>query len=351
MALMGPICEIAWNQGVDLYGYDSNRFLAGSEYVAKYNLGNDVPYVTYINCEYDVQPVISESGRGTIRPGWDMLYNHYVNRMGLATPFTAQYAELVRPEGGGGDYGGNSGGFDSLGFTTLTHFLDPIASGAVPGGLRPYVQGSQITLSWWGSAHALGYNVKRSTTAGGPYAVIAQVDSAAGGTHHVDAGLTPGTTYYYVVSADTPDGESSDSAEAAATADNQLFGTVIGTDGSYDGAGATRDTVFDGSLRNFFDGPDSVSWAGLDLGVGAVITEVRYCPRSAFSGRMVGGRFQGANTADFSDVVDLFTVSELPPDGVLTTQSISSAEAFRYVRYLGPDNGYGNVAEVQFFGQ
>jgi hypothetical protein len=155
MALMEPICEIACNQGVDLYGYDSNRFLAGSEYVAKYNLGNDVPYVTYINCEYVVQPVISASGRGAVRPGWDMLYNHYVNRTGLATPYTAQYADMVRPEGGGGDYGGNTGGFDSFSFTTLTHSLDPIASGAVPSGLRTHVQGKQITLSWWGWAYAL----------------------------------------------------------------------------------------------------------------------------------------------------------------------------------------------------
>ena len=34
---------MAWKQGDDLYGYDDNRFLAGCEYVAKYNLGEDVP--------------------------------------------------------------------------------------------------------------------------------------------------------------------------------------------------------------------------------------------------------------------------------------------------------------------
>ncbi|HSC36871.1 MAG TPA: alginate lyase family protein, partial [Chitinophagaceae bacterium] len=49
IALMGPICEMAWNQGTDLYGYDNNRFLAGCEYIAKYNLGDSVPYTTYNN--------------------------------------------------------------------------------------------------------------------------------------------------------------------------------------------------------------------------------------------------------------------------------------------------------------
>jgi hypothetical protein len=47
IGLMGIFCEMAWNQGDDLYGYDNNRLLKGAEYVAKYNLGKEVPYVLY----------------------------------------------------------------------------------------------------------------------------------------------------------------------------------------------------------------------------------------------------------------------------------------------------------------
>ncbi len=36
IALIGAVCEMAWNQREDLYGYDNNRFLAGVEYLAKY---------------------------------------------------------------------------------------------------------------------------------------------------------------------------------------------------------------------------------------------------------------------------------------------------------------------------
>ena len=47
IGLMGAFCEMAWNQGIDCYGVDDNRFLKGAEYVAKYNLGHDVPFTPY----------------------------------------------------------------------------------------------------------------------------------------------------------------------------------------------------------------------------------------------------------------------------------------------------------------
>lgn len=119
VALLGTFCEMAWNQGDDLYGYDHNRFLAGAEYVAKYNLGEEVPYTPYKNSSFN-NPVIGEGGRGDIRPMWEMIYNHYVNLKGLDAPYIQAFAEKVRPEGGGGDYGPNSGGFDQLGYGTLT---------------------------------------------------------------------------------------------------------------------------------------------------------------------------------------------------------------------------------------
>lgn len=125
--LMATICEMAWKQGDDLYGYDNNRFLAGCEYVAKYNLGEEVPFKTYVNTSHGTQEVISEDGRGEMRPGWEMVYNHYVIRKRLAAPYTTRMAEKIRPEGGGGDYGPNSGGYDQLGYGTLTATLDPDA--------------------------------------------------------------------------------------------------------------------------------------------------------------------------------------------------------------------------------
>jgi hypothetical protein len=120
IALIGAVCQMAWNQGDDLFGYENNRFLAGCEYAAKYNLGEDVPYTTYRNSDV-TQKVISANGRGDLRPCWELIFNHYVIERGLSAPYSARFAERVRPEGGGGDYGPNSGGFDQLGYGTLTY--------------------------------------------------------------------------------------------------------------------------------------------------------------------------------------------------------------------------------------
>jgi hypothetical protein len=66
-------------------------------------------------------------GHGARRRATDLelVYNHYVNRRGLAALDVAAYAAQVRPEGGGGDYGPNSGGYDQLGYGTLTFTLPP----------------------------------------------------------------------------------------------------------------------------------------------------------------------------------------------------------------------------------
>jgi hypothetical protein len=129
VGLMAAFCEMAWNQGDDMYGWNNNRFMAGAEYVAEYNRGNSVPYAPYNwgtgqNCAPMSQTIISEAGRGEARPVWEMIYNHYVKRKGITLPASAALAVQVRPEGGGGDYGPNSGGYDQLGFGTLTFTRD-----------------------------------------------------------------------------------------------------------------------------------------------------------------------------------------------------------------------------------
>lgn len=84
-------CEIAWNQGVDLYSAHDNRLLKGFEYTAKYNLGFDVPYEPYRSFEgrYHYKS-ISEKGRGRLRPMYEKVLNHYENRKDLEAKFTRQ---------------------------------------------------------------------------------------------------------------------------------------------------------------------------------------------------------------------------------------------------------------------
>jgi len=351
----GLVCQVAWNQGVDLYGYDNNLYLRGLEYVCKYNLSNNVPYVHYQSCDSGSdQTVVSSASQGEFPYIWDMAYAHYVSLKGLAAPYTSKVAAWLRPDGGITDW--NSP--DWFGFTSLTFYIPPGATNAPPGGLTASVTGSQATLSWWGSASALNYNVKRGIVNSGPYTNLATV--GPDNLYYVDTGLAGGVTYYYVVSANNPGGQTANSAPLAVTPnsrvsgpDDMVSGAVIGTPGSYAGNGTTIVNVFDGFLTSFFDGPDPTGdWAGLDLGagVGCLVTNVNYCPRTGHGSRMVGGIFQGGNDPNFTDPVTLFTITATPVDATLVSQPITNSTAFRYLRYVGPANAYCDVGEVQFQG-
>ena len=134
------------------------------------------------------------------------------------------------------------------------------------------------------------------------------------------------------------------------TSSTQLTGTVIGTAGSWNNSGNTRDKALDGNTSTYFDSPDASAnnaWVGLDLGSAKQISKVRYYPRASWAGRMVGGKFQGSN--DQSSWTDLATITTTPPYAY-SELAVSNTSAFRYVRYLSPAGGYGNVAEVEFYG-
>ena len=97
VGVMAQLCEVAWNQGVDLYGTDDNRLLAGAEYVAQWTMWRDVPYTHYTNSDDANQSWPSINGRGRLdRPIWELLYNHYVVRSGLAAPNSTAMAKLMR---------------------------------------------------------------------------------------------------------------------------------------------------------------------------------------------------------------------------------------------------------------
>ncbi len=98
---LATVCEIAWNQGDDLYSALDNRLLKGFEYVAKYNLGYLVPFNTWkdVTGKYSNWLIISDIGRGRFIPVYEMVYNHFVRLKKLSMPYTAQVIQKIRPEG------------------------------------------------------------------------------------------------------------------------------------------------------------------------------------------------------------------------------------------------------------
>jgi hypothetical protein len=83
---------------------------------------------------------------------------------------------------------------------------------AAPTGLTATAGDARVSLSWNATTAATGYNVKRSSTSGGPYTTVG---SSTGATF-TDTGAANGTLYYYVVSALNTAGESPNSTEASA---------------------------------------------------------------------------------------------------------------------------------------
>jgi regulation of enolase protein 1 (concanavalin A-like superfamily) len=218
MGLLAETCQVAGNQGIDLFSYSNNRLLAGAEYEAQYTLWKGVPYKYYNNSDNAKQYYISTNYHGRLDncQFYELLYNHYVIRKGIVAPNVKRFAEVIRPERGNADI---------LGYGTLTYTLDATASPYPPSPVPPVPLDvtaaagiGRIELKWSpsGAYSAQGYNVSRAAAPGGPYTSIF---STTGNTspQFTDTKVTNGTTYYYVVAALNQSGASDNSAPASAT--------------------------------------------------------------------------------------------------------------------------------------
>lgn len=157
LAVTANLCQMAYtlyqdNQSVpqlDFFAANDNAIMKMGEYIALFNLKNGtdnanatgqwlisaakMPFQEYkycIDCSCkdknhgaDQKVVADDESRGTVRPGWEILYHHYAKVKNLSSgyTYTKQFADKIRPEGGAGDsrYGSNSGAFDQLGWGTL----------------------------------------------------------------------------------------------------------------------------------------------------------------------------------------------------------------------------------------
>jgi len=215
LGMMAMFDQIAWNQGLDLYSYDNNRLMKAAEYVARFNLQEDVPYTPYNNEDHVNQYWIAGERGRMQRPIWELLYNHYCVLEGLKSPSLTEFAALYRPEGMQHD--------DNFGFGTLIYTLDakkspypPPAVPPVPTGLTTIPELGRILLTWSPCKTADGYIVSRGTSAGGPFTEVGNYR----GTFPTfwDGKVEAGTTYYYRVASKNAAGVSVESAATSATA-------------------------------------------------------------------------------------------------------------------------------------
>lgn len=82
--------------------------------------------------------------------------------MGLSVPAMAAFAAVHRPEGGGGNYGSASGGYDQLGFGSLTFTRDPLpATGPANGTYKIFARHSSKAMEVANNGTANGSNVRQ----------------------------------------------------------------------------------------------------------------------------------------------------------------------------------------------
>ena len=96
------ICEMAWEQGDDLWGALDNRLMKGIEYTARYNLGYDVPFTVWTDCTglYNDWTEPGEMSRGKL---WDIYrkpYDHYVKVKGQKMPYTKKILAIRKDAAG-----------------------------------------------------------------------------------------------------------------------------------------------------------------------------------------------------------------------------------------------------------
>ncbi|MGW3285077.1 alginate lyase family protein [Streptomyces sp. NPDC001002] len=214
VGLLADAAQVAWNQGIDLWGLDDNRILANVEYAARYNLGADVPFTPDLDRtgKY-IKTSVSAVSRGTLPPIYEMAYAHYAGVRGLDAPYTKN--AVFRGTGGARVVEGSNDDLPSWGTFAYAGAAATATVPTPPAGVTAVGNDRSVQVSWLPSAWADSYTVLRATAVDGRYEKIA---SGVAQPTYTDRKAHAGRTYYYTVTASNALGRSGSSAWAAASA-------------------------------------------------------------------------------------------------------------------------------------
>lgn len=153
-----------------------------------------------------------------------------------------------------------------------------------PFGLVAGAFGTRVNLQWSGVVNAATYNVKRATISGGPYSTIA---TGLTNTTYSDTNVIIGTTYYYVVSGSSTNGESVNSEESTAFISDLVarlrFDETSGTNAfdtsgnSWDGALVNGPVWTNGMLKRAVNLSGASQYVSLPAGVVSGLNNSTIC--------------------------------------------------------------------------
>ena len=149
-----------------------------------------------------------------------------------------------------------------------------------------------------------------------------------------------------------------------------VLGTGDYSDGEWDW---TKERIYDGVTElqdgedvkyrwfepGWVHGPADRNWAGYQTQSPVVVTHISFLTRyDEFAARARGCRFEGANSADFSDPVTLYTVPDDADEEMLKAGWVevdvagaALSSPVTYLRVVADDEFCGNFIEVEFYGK
>ena len=130
------------------------------------------------------------------------------------------------------------------------------------------------------------------------------------------------------------------------TEDTKLEGVPFSSDESSE----LLKNAFDGDLSTEFISPAKEGWVGLELSSPAKISKIGFAHLSKEPKDYLLGIFQGANDKTFFDAFPLYMIKEEIEPEKLNFFEISCSQAFKYVRYVGPEGKNSTVSEFEVYG-
>ena len=161
------------------------------------------------NADIAVMPDAQDAG--TIVQA-DFYADDMLIRSDITEPFSVQWNDVPV-----GNYVLTVAVTDDLGATTVSapvniSVIVPPPIPPVPLGLTATTMGAQVALSWTAASGAASYTLRRASSSGGPFTVLASDLTA---TSFTDIGILQSGVYYYTVSASNLGGESDSSTQAS----------------------------------------------------------------------------------------------------------------------------------------
>src|SRR5574344_293266 len=258
-------CLTALNQGTDLFSLHDNLLLKSFEFMMKDNLTHQCNWTSYNDCDnhnlFDVSP--RYAFRLTGFPGCEIIYNHYVNKMGLEAPYTEQAIKLR---------GLTSYGWEASNYPVLTYIdegaqtvYDHLDIPSAPINVQAVAGINCINLSWtrpdWRLAN--GSIIQRSINENNGFETIGSWAMETD-TTYIDTSCVAGVKYYYRIALKNNSGQSEWSSIMNATAvdgsSTYPSGWYLTDLGSYSEAGKAN--YYQGNNRNVIVRSCSKSFGG-----------------------------------------------------------------------------------------